>query len=232
MADLTPELLGAWVGAYERAWRDGSAADLVGLFTPDAEYLAEPFATPLVGLPAIEAFWAGEIAPDELFTMSHVVVACSGATGVVRVEVRYGDPVSAEYRELWVVTFTSDGRASRFEEWPFWPSHGRAPRQPPPLVRHASAVPAAPWAEVVRSGDLSAGIYRLGAGTVDGQSPHQEDEVYVVTSGRAELEVDGTRTAVRPGSVAYVPSRVPHRFVNITEDLEVAVVFAPPESGS
>jgi mannose-6-phosphate isomerase-like protein (cupin superfamily) len=37
---------------------------------------------------------------------------------------------------------------------------------------------------------------------------------------------------VRPGSVAYVPSRVTHRFVNVTEDLEVAVVFAPPESGS
>ena len=52
-----------------------------------------------------------------------------------------------------------------------------------------------------------------------------------MTAGRADLEVDGTRTAVRPGSVAYVPSRVPHRFVDITEDLEVAVVFAPPESG-
>ncbi len=66
---------------------------------------------------------------------------------------------------------------------------------------------------------------------MDGQSPHGEDEVYVVTAGTADLEVDGQRTAVRPGSVAYVPSRVPHRFVDITHDLEVAVVFAPPESG-
>ena len=35
---------------------------------------------------------------------------------------------------------------------------------------------------------------------------------------------------MRTGSVAYVPSRVPHRFVDITDDLEVAVVFAPPEA--
>jgi hypothetical protein len=120
------------VQAYERVWRDGVAADLAGLFTADAEYLVEPYATPRVGLPAIEALWAGEIDADEVFTMSHVVVACGGATGVVRVEVRYGEPVAAEYRDLWVVTFTADGRASRFEEWPFWPSHGRAP------ARHTS----------------------------------------------------------------------------------------------
>jgi mannose-6-phosphate isomerase-like protein (cupin superfamily) len=225
-------MLGAWVAAYERAWREGPAADLEGLFTPDVEYLVEPYAAPLVGLPAIEALWAEEVAPDEQFAMSHVVVAVTGATGVVRVEVRYGDPVAAQYRDLWVVTFTADGRASRFEEWPFWPSHGRSPAHPPPLVRHASEVPAEPWAEVVRSGALSAGVYRVAAGAADGQSPHDEDEVYVVTAGRAELDVDGTRTAVRPGSVAYVPSRVPHRFVDVTEDLEVAVVFAPPESGS
>jgi mannose-6-phosphate isomerase-like protein (cupin superfamily) len=232
VADLTPGLLGAWVEAYERAWRDGPTADLTGLFTADAEYVVEPYAAPLVGLPAIEALWAEEIGPDEVFEISHVVVACSGATGVVRVEVRYGDPVAAEYRDLWVVTFTADGRASRFEEWPFWPSHGRAPTRPPPQVRHTSELPAGPWAELVRSGDLSAGVYRLETGAFDGQQPHGEDEVYVVTAGRAELDVDGTRTAVRPGSVAYVPSRVPHRFVDVTEDLEVAVVFAPPESGS
>jgi mannose-6-phosphate isomerase-like protein (cupin superfamily) len=231
VVDLTPELLRAWVAGYERAWRDGPGADLAGLFTADAEYLVEPYADPLVGLPAIAALWAEEIAPDEHFAMSHDVVACSGATGVVRVEVRYGEPVAAEYRDLWVVTFR-DGRASRFEEWPFWPSHGRSPAHPPPLVRHASDLPAEPWTEVVRSGALSAGVYRVAAGAADGQSPHDEDEVYVVTAGRAELDIDGTRTAVRPGSVAYVPSRVPHRFVDVTEDLEVAVVFAPPESGS
>ena len=82
----------------------------------------------------------------------------------------------------------------------------------------------------MRSEALSAGVYRIGAGGVDDQSPHREDEVYVVTAGSAVLDVDGARTPVGPGAVAYVPRGAPHRFVDISEDLEVQVVFAPPES--
>jgi len=93
-----------------------------------------------------------------------------------------------------------------------------------------SAVEATPYAEWVRSPALSAGVYRLAAGAHDGQSPHDEDEVYVVLAGSAVLEVNGSRTPVRAGSVSYVPRRVPHAFVDITADLEVAVVFAPPET--
>jgi mannose-6-phosphate isomerase-like protein (cupin superfamily) len=163
--------------------------------------------------------------------MTSEVVACTGATGVVRAHVAYGDPVTQEYRDLWVVTVGDDGLVTRFEEWPFWPTHGRSPKRPPPWVRHASEVEGERYTEVLRSGALSAGVYRLAAGATDDQSPHGEDEVYVVTAGAADIEVDGQRTAVRPGSVAYVPSRVPHRFVDITDDFEVAVVFAPPESG-
>jgi mannose-6-phosphate isomerase-like protein (cupin superfamily) len=53
-----------------------------------------------------------------------------------------------------------------------------------------------------------------------------------VTSGSAQLEIDGKRSPVGPGTIAYVPHRVPHRFVDITDDLEVAVLFAPPEGSS
>ena len=84
----------------------------------------------------------------------------------------------------------------------------------------------------MRSWALSAGVYRVAAGGVDDQSPHGEDEVYVVTAGAAHLEIDGVRSPVGPGTVAYVPRRVPHRFVDITEDLVVAVVFAPPEGSA
>jgi len=230
-AELTPEALLGWVAAYERAWRDLHAHPVSTLFGPDAEYVVEPYAEPVRGLAAIEALWSDETAPDEVFTLTAEVVACTGSTGVARVGVTYGDPVTHEYLDLWVVTVGDDGLVTRFEEWPFWPTHGRSPAKAAALVRHASEVEGDRWTEVVRSAALSAGVYRLPAGAVDGQSPHGEDEVYVVTAGAADLEVDGQRTAVRPGSVAYVPSRVPHRFVDITDDLEVAVVFAPPESG-
>ncbi|MGH8892419.1 MAG: cupin domain-containing protein [Actinomycetes bacterium] len=229
MPDITTALLLDWVDAYERAWRERAAEALDALFTADATYLTEPFATPMTGLDAIKAFWLDETEPGEAFSMTSDVVACSGRTGVVRVLVRYADPHDREYLDLWVATFADDGRVSQFEEWPFWPTHGRSPLRPAAQVLHASEVTAAPYGEWVRSWALSSGVYRLAAGSADGQSPHDEDEVYVVTAGVADLEVDGMRTPVRAGSVAYVPRRVPHRFVDITEDLEVAVVFAPPE---
>ena len=49
-------------------------------------------------------------------------------------------------------------------------------------------------------------------------------------AGRAELEVEGERQAVEPGSVAFVARRAEHRFIDIVEDLELLVVFAPPET--
>jgi mannose-6-phosphate isomerase-like protein (cupin superfamily) len=87
------------------------------------------------------------------------------------------------------------------------------------------------WTEFMRAGMFSAGVYLLAAGEPDRQTPHAEDEIYCVLEGRAELEIAGEAHPVEPGSVAFVAKRVDHRFVNIGEDLEVLVLFAPPESG-
>ena len=86
------------------------------------------------------------------------------------------------------------------------------------------------WTEFMRAGMFSAGVYRLAARGADTQDPHAEDEIYYVLAGRAVLEVDGERRPVAPGSIAFVAKRVEHRFVNIAEDIEVLVLFAPPES--
>ena len=85
------------------------------------------------------------------------------------------------------------------------------------------------WVEHLRVDALSLGIYSIPAGAVDDQDPHTEDEIYVVVSGRGAFEAGGERVAVGPGSTLYVPAREPHRFVDVTEDLAVVVVFAPPE---
>jgi mannose-6-phosphate isomerase-like protein (cupin superfamily) len=222
----------AWVDDYERAWRSPGTEALAQVFAEDATYLHSPYSEPTRGLPAIARMWESEReAPDEVFTMRRELVAFSGETGVARVEVRYGEPVRQEYRDLWVVRFGPDGRARHFEEWPFWPGRSYSPAHGSPVVLEAAELPAEPYAEWVRVDALSAGVYRLPAGGADEQSPHAEDEVYVVTRGNAILQVGGRGTPVRPGSVAYVPARVEHRFARITEDLEVVVVFAPAESG-
>jgi mannose-6-phosphate isomerase-like protein (cupin superfamily) len=85
------------------------------------------------------------------------------------------------------------------------------------------------FAEFFRSptGSLSLTIARWPAGSVDTQRPHTEDEVYHVIRGQAALVVDGERSDIGAGSVAFVASGVDHRFVDIAEDLEVLVFWSP-----
>ncbi len=85
------------------------------------------------------------------------------------------------------------------------------------------------WAEQFRVPDLSVGTYSIPVGGTDDQEPHTEDEIYVITSGRASFEADGKRVRVGPGSVIFVPAKEPHRFADITEDLAALVLFGPAE---
>lgn len=77
--------------------------------------------------------------------------------------------------------------------------------------------------------DLSGGLYVLEAGATDPQSPHTEDELYIVMSGRARIIVGDEEAPVGPGSVVFVAANAPHRFVDITERLVLIVVFGPAE---
>jgi mannose-6-phosphate isomerase-like protein (cupin superfamily) len=85
------------------------------------------------------------------------------------------------------------------------------------------------YLEFLRVPDLSLGLYRLPAGGTDPQSPHSEDEVYYVVSGRAQIFVGGEDRPVQAGSVVYVEKNVEHRFHSIEEDLTLLVFFAPAE---
>jgi len=117
----------AWVAAYEKAWRTPGTEVLAGLFTVDATYRQTPYLEPFTGLPAIARMWELERdGSDETFSMASEIVAVDGDVAVVRLEVRYGEPVRQEYRDLWVLAFAEDGRCRSFEEWPFWPGKPRS----------------------------------------------------------------------------------------------------------
>jgi mannose-6-phosphate isomerase-like protein (cupin superfamily) len=83
--------------------------------------------------------------------------------------------------------------------------------------------------EFLRRPSMSLGLYVLDAGAEDPQSPHDQDEVYYVMSGRAMIAVAGEDRGVNAGSVVFVPAGVEHRFHTIAERLELLVVFAPAE---
>jgi mannose-6-phosphate isomerase-like protein (cupin superfamily) len=86
------------------------------------------------------------------------------------------------------------------------------------------------WNEFLRVPALSMGVYALAADAEDPQTPHAEDEVYYVVSGRGVIRVEDVDRQVQAGSIVFVEANAEHRFHSITEDLSALVFFAPAES--
>lgn len=95
----------------------------------------------------------------------------------------------------------------------------------------AARASGAPFTEFLRHPSLSCGIYRIPAGGTDDQVPHREDEIYLVLHGSGRLRVAGDHIDVAAGSLVYVAAHADHRFFDVTEDLEILVIFAPAYSG-
>jgi ketosteroid isomerase-like protein len=108
-----------WVAEYERAWRSGDVSGVTRLFTEDVRYRTSPYAEPKVGHAEVQAFWLDD--EGRTFSVTAEPIAVEGRDAVVRLEVRYGDPVPQDYRDLWVLRFAPDGRVEDFEEWAYWP---------------------------------------------------------------------------------------------------------------
>jgi mannose-6-phosphate isomerase-like protein (cupin superfamily) len=85
------------------------------------------------------------------------------------------------------------------------------------------------YLEFLKVPDLSVGLYVLSAGGTDPQSPHTEDGVYYVVSGKAQITVADESRSVQAGSIVYVEKNVAHHFHSIEEELTVLVFFAPAE---
>ena len=81
--------------------------------------------------------------------------------------------------------------------------------------------------EFLRVPSMSCSIYHLPAGSKDMQSPHLEDELYVVISGKAVLEINNEQHKVGKGSILFVKANTEHSFFDIQEDLTVLAFFGP-----
>jgi mannose-6-phosphate isomerase-like protein (cupin superfamily) len=85
------------------------------------------------------------------------------------------------------------------------------------------------YLEFLRKESMSAGLYVLAAGAIDGQSPHTEDEVYVVLAGRGRFTAGDKTRDVKAGDSIFVLAGEEHRFHDISAELHLIVFFAPPE---
>lgn len=63
------------------------------------------------------------------------------------------------------------------------------------------------------------------------QTPHAQDEVYVIVRGRGVLFHDGERDPFESGDLLFVAAGTEHHFEDFTEDLAVWVVFYGPRGG-
>ena len=65
----------------------------------------------------------------------------------------------------------------------------------------------------------------------DPQSPHTQDELYIVQSGTGTFVCADERHAFEPGDALFVPANETHRFEDFSEDFAVWVVFWGPSGG-
>lgn len=94
----------------------------------------------------------------------------------------------------------------------------------------AEVTPDRRYKEFLRVPAMSAGLYVLPVGATDGQSPHNEDEIYYVVRGKAKIRIASDEQLVKAGSVIFVEASAEHRFFDIEEELVLLVVFAPAET--
>ncbi len=65
----------------------------------------------------------------------------------------------------------------------------------------------------------------------DEQTPHTQDEIYVVVSGSGMFVNGPERHPFTAGDMLFVPAGVEHRFEEFSDDFAVWVVFYGPEGG-
>lgn len=83
--------------------------------------------------------------------------------------------------------------------------------------------------ELFRHGTMRVKLYA--PRETDPQSPHAQDELYVVARGTGTFWDGEQRRPVAPGTVLFAAAGRPHHFEEFTRDFAVWVIFYGPEGG-
>ena len=103
----------------------------------------------------------------------------------------------------------------------FRPEQVRAGIPGPKGERHAVCL---------RHGDWTLELYE--PQTQDRQTPHWQDECYVILEGSGIFVMGEERLPFHPGDMIFVPAGLPHRFEEFGERVRAWVVFAGPQGGA
>ena len=82
---------------------------------------------------------------------------------------------------------------------------------------------------LLEHGSMELGFYT--PDTIDPQTPHTQDEIYIIQSGSGFFVCGDDRTPFEPGEALFVRAGVEHRFEDFTDDFAAWVVFYGPDGG-
>ena len=86
-----------------------------------------------------------------------------------------------------------------------------------------------PFTTILRHGSMT--IEYFSPREVDTQTPHKQDEIYMVIKGHSSFYRDREKVSCRKGDILFVPAGVEHHFENFSDDFAVWVIFYGPEGG-
>jgi mannose-6-phosphate isomerase-like protein (cupin superfamily) len=86
-----------------------------------------------------------------------------------------------------------------------------------------------PFTMVMQHGSMT--IEYFEPDTVDTQTPHKKDEIYVIIKGRARFYRNGERVMCKRGDVLFVPAGMEHRFEKFSRDFATWVIFFGEDGG-
>ena len=86
-----------------------------------------------------------------------------------------------------------------------------------------------PFVTLLQHGSMRVEWYK--PDKIDKQTPHRQDELYVIHSGSGTFYNDGERTLFNASDVLFVRAGNEHRFENFTDDFATWVIFYGPDGG-
>ena len=86
-----------------------------------------------------------------------------------------------------------------------------------------------PFTVVMKNGTMT--VEYFAPQEIDEQTPHLQDELYVIIKGHATLCRDGKRISCKKSDIIFVPAGMNHWFENFSDDFATWVIFYGPGGG-
>ena len=86
-----------------------------------------------------------------------------------------------------------------------------------------------PFTVVMKNGSMT--IEYFAPQEVDTQTPHKQDEIYVIIRGHSNFYRDNERVSCKKGDIIFVPAGMEHHFENFSDDFATWVIFYGHEGG-